>query len=298
LAFGLKRIDWAQPWFAGWRGLGSLTSELVAEHDNICSALNAVHRSLLANDSGGSTGLLKDISPANTAKSEGDPVWAHTRFARQIAQASVSLTLGTGGAVEFVSQGELPTDIAYEAFIYSHKRVPTRDNLHDFFNGLCWLRFPKTKSRLNFLQAQEITSQGVGATRGPLRDALTLFDENVLLLQSSDQLWQALQERDWIKLFVQLRDEWQSAHVVTFGHALLEKLVTPYKSITAHVYRIASDVDVQDDQALDDWLASNLQPNYLATKPFLPLPVLGIPGWWSENEDASFYADTQVFRVT
>ena len=192
MAFGLKRIDWAQPWFAGWRGLGSLTSELVAEHDNICSALNAVHRSLLANDSGGSTGLLKDISPANTAKSEGDPVWAHTRFARQIAQASVSLTLGTGGAVEFVSQGELPTDIAYEAFIYSHKRVPTRDNLHDFFNGLCWLRFPKTKSRLNFLQAQEITSQGVGSTRGPLRDALTLFDENVFLLQSSDTLYHRL----------------------------------------------------------------------------------------------------------
>jgi hypothetical protein len=131
-----------------------------------------------------------------------------------------------------------------------------------------------------------------------LRDALTLFDENVLLLQSSDALWQALQDRDWIKLFVQLRDEWQSAHIVTFGHALLEKLVTPYKSITAHVYRIALDVDAQDDEALDDWLASNLQPNFLATKPFLPLPVLGIPEWWPENKDASFYSDTQVFRVS
>ena len=298
MAFGLERIDWARPWFAEWRGLGSLTSKLVAEHGNICSALNAVHRSLLANDSGGSTGLLKDISPAHSAKSKGDTVRAHTRFARQIVRASATLTLGSGRAVEFVSQSELSSDIAYEAFIYSHKRVPTRDNLHDFFNGLCWLRFPKTKSRLNFLQAQEITSQGVGATRGPLRDALTLFDENVLLMQSSDALWQALQDRDCIKLFVQLRDEWQSAHVVTFGHALLEKLVNPYKSITAHVYRIASDVDAQHDQVLDDWLASDLQPNFLATKPFLPLPVLGIPGWWPENEDASFYADTQVFRVT
>ena len=298
MAFGLERIDWARPWFAEWRGLGSLTSKLVAEHGNICSALNAVHRSLLANDSSGSTGLLKDISPAHTAKSEGDTVRTHTRFAHQIARASATLTLGSGRAVEFVSQSELSSDIAYEAFIYSHKRVPTRDNLHDFFNGLCWLGFPQTKSRLNFLQAQEITSQGVGATRGPLRDALTLFDENVLLLQSSDALWQALQDHDWIKLFVQLRDEWQSAHVVTFGHALLEKLVTPYKSITAHVYRIASDVDAQHDQALDDWLASDLQPNFLATKPFLPLPVLGIPWWWPENEDASFYADTQVFRVT
>jgi len=298
LAFGLERIDWARPWFAGWRGLGPLISELVEERSNVYSALNAVHGSVLANDSSDSTGLLEDISSTYSAKSEGDTVRAHTRFAHQIARASATLTLGSGCTKKFVSQSELSSDIAYEAFIYSHKRIPTRDNLHDFLNGLCWLRFPQTKSRLNFLQAQEITSQGVGATRGPLRDALTLFDENVLLLQSSDELWQALQDREWKKLFGELRDEWQSAHIVTFGHALLEKLVTPYKSITAHVYRIASDVDAQDDQVLDDWLASNLQPNFLATKPFLPLPVLGIPGWWPENEDASFYADTQVFRVS
>jgi hypothetical protein len=199
--------------------------------------------------------------------------------------------------VEFVPQSKLPADIAYEAFIFSHKRVPTRDNLHDFFNGLCWLRFPQTKLRLNFLQAQEIASEGVGATRGPLRDALTLFDENVLLLQASDKLWRALQVRDWTKLFVELRDEWQSAHIVIFGHALLEKLVAPYKSITAHVFRIASYVDAKDEQALYDWLTKKLQPEYLATKPYLPLPVLGIPGWWPENEDLSFYSDTQVFRV-
>ena len=298
MAFGLERIDWARPWFAGWRELGSFAFEIVDGQGSVCSALNAVSVSEFAKGAQGFFALSEDISSGTSAKSEGDTVRAHTRFAHQIARASATLTLGSGRAVEFVSQSELSSDIAYEAFIYSHKRVPTRDNLHDFFNGLCWLRFPKTKSRLNFLQAQEITSQGVGATRGPLRDALTLFDENVLLLQSSDALWQALQDRDWIKLFVQLRDEWQSAHVVTFGHALLEKLVTPYKSITAHVYRIDSDVDPQDDQALDDWLASDLQPNFLATKPFLPLPVLGIPGWWPDNEVASFYADTQVFRVS
>ena len=297
MALGLERIDWAWPWFAGWRGLGSLTSELVAEHSNVCSALNAVHGSLLANDSSGSIDLIKGISSAYSAKSEGDTVRAHTRFAHQIARASATLTLGSGGAVEFVPQSKLPADIAYEAFIFSHKRVPTRDNLHDFFNGLCWLRFPQTKLRLNFLQAQEIATEGVRATRGPLRDALTLFDENVLLLQASDDLWHALNLRDWKKLFGELRDEWQSAHIVIFGHALLEKLVAPYKSITAHVFRIASDVDAKDEQALDDWLSNNLQPEYLATKPYLPLPVLGIPGWWPENEDLSFYSDTQVFRA-
>ena len=297
MAFGLERIDWARPWFAGWRGLGPLASELVEEHSNVYSALNAVHVSVLANDSSDSTGLLEDISSTHSAKSEGDTVRAHTRFAHQIARASATLTLGSGRAVEFVSQSELSSDIAYEAFIFSHKRVPTRNNLHDFFNGLCWLRFPQAKSRLNFLQAQEIASQGVNATRGSLRDALTLFDENVLLLQASDNLWHALQARDWAKLFGELRDEWQSAHIVIFGHALLEKLVAPYKSITAHVFRIASDVDANDDQALDVWLAANLQPEYLATKPYLPLPVLGIPGWWPENEKLSFYSDAQVFRV-
>ena len=33
-----------------------------------------------------------------------------------------------------------------------------------------------------------------------------------------------------------------------------------------------------------------------AAKPFLPLPVLGIPGWWPANEDPTFYADMSVFR--
>lgn len=258
MAFGLERIDWDQPWFAGWRELGLLAYGHVSERASNFASLNSL----------------------------------------QVARASDTLTLGSGRAVEFVSQSELPNDIAYEAYISLHKRVPTRDNLHDFFNALCWLRFPQTKLRLNFLQAQYIASEGVGATRGPLRDALTLFDENVLLLQTSDDLWHALQVRDWGKLFFgELRDEWRNAHIVIFGHALLEKLVTPYKSITAHVFRVSSDVDAQDDQALDDWLSNNLQPDYLATKPFVALPVLGIPSWCPENEDLSFYLDTQVFRT-
>jgi len=124
-----------------------------------------------------------------------------------------------------------------------------------------------------------------------------LFDENVLLLQTSNDLWQALQVRDWGKLFGELRDEWRNAQIILFGHALLEKLVKPYKSITAHVFRVSSDVDAQDDQALDDWLSNNLHPDYLATKPFFALPVLGIPGWCPENEDLSFYLDTHVFRT-
>ena len=93
--------------------------------------------------------------------------------------------------VQFVPQDRLPEGTAYEEFIFDHRQVPTRDNLHDFFNGLCWLRFPRAKQQLNRLQAADIAQQGVLATRGPLRDALTLFDENAALLQAPEQIGRA-----------------------------------------------------------------------------------------------------------
>lgn len=198
--------------------------------------------------------------------------------------------------VKFVAQSELPHGQAYEDFIFNTSQVPTRDGLHDFFNGLCWHRFPKAKRRLNQLQAAEIQAQGVRATRGPVRDALTLFDENVVLMYAPDEVWVALQARDWVKLFVDLREQWQQVHLVLFGHALLEKLITPYKSITGHVYRVDNEVHPQDDAALDDWLVRDLLPSKLATKPFEPLPVLGVPNWWPDNASAFFYDDAQVFR--
>jgi hypothetical protein len=199
-------------------------------------------------------------------------------------------------SIRFVNQSELPPEQPYEAFIFQQKKVPTRDGFHDFFNGLCWHRFPKSKHRLNQLQAQEIAKQGIGSTRGAVRDALTLFDENAVLWQGPDELWHALQARDWFKLFVELRDQWQHVHLVLFGHALLEKLVTPYKSITGHVYRVSPEVPALDDAALDAWVAQDLQADKLATKPFEPLPVLGVPNWWADNAAPAFYQDTQVFR--
>jgi hypothetical protein len=198
--------------------------------------------------------------------------------------------------VKFVPQSSLPEGQAYEDFIFKTAQVPTRDGLHDFFNGICWQRFPLAKRRLNQLQAAELEAQGVRATRGAVRDALTLFDENVVLMHAPDVVWAALQARDWLKLFVDLRDQWQQVHLVLFGHALLEKLVTPYKSITAHVYRGAQGIDPNDDAALDAWLVQDLQPAKLATKPYEPLPVLGVPGWWPANADPSYYDDVTVFR--
>jgi hypothetical protein len=81
---------------------------------------------------------------------------------------------------------------------------------------------------------------------------------------------------------------------MVFGHALLEKLVQPRKAITAHVYRVPQDVA---PAALDGWLAQELDARRLAAKPFTPLPVLGVPGWWADNEVPGFYDDAAVFRA-
>jgi hypothetical protein len=197
--------------------------------------------------------------------------------------------------VQFVRQACLPDGTAYEQFIFDTRQVPTRDNLHDFFNGLVWLQFPETKRRLNQLQAQAIAADGVQAVRGPLRDALTVFDENGALLHAPPDLWAALRARDWQRLFVDLRPLWRQARLVVVGHALLEKLVSPRKPMVAHVYQAQFAINKIAD--LDAWLAQDMEPQRWATKPFAPLPVLGVPGWWPANEDPVFYADTQVFRA-
>ena len=195
--------------------------------------------------------------------------------------------------VRFVPQAELPDGQAYEDFICAQGQVPTREGLHDFFNALCWMHFPLGKRQLNRIQAGEIARQGVGQVRGPVRDAATVFDENALLIQPSDALWVALTQHRWQDAFVDLRHEWAHTRLWAFGHAALEKLVQPYKSITVHLWRVPQSVA---PAKIDAWLAQDLSVDKLATKPFSPLPVLGVPGWWPANAASAFYDDAEVFR--
>jgi hypothetical protein len=217
-------------------------------------------------------------------------------IARQVAAGMPqpeALNAAGRAPVRFVPQADLPEGQAYEDFIFATGQVPTREGLHDFFNALCWMHFPLAKKRLNQLQAQEIARAGVGQVRGPVRDAATVFDENALLIQPSDALWAALTEHRWRDALVVLRSEWARTRLWTFGHAALEKAVQPYKSITVHLWRVPQGVAQAD---LDAWLAQDLTPEKLARKPFSPLPLLGVPGWWPANEDPAFYADAGVFR--
>jgi hypothetical protein len=185
---------------------------------------------------------------------------------------------------------------AYEAFIARSGRVPTRANLHDFFNALMWLVYPRSKGRLNALQAAAIARAGVGATRGPLRDAATLIDENaVFLVTERADLVDALSRHDWSRLFCEQRNAWNGQiKVLAFGHAVLEKLVRPYKAITAHALHIA--IPAASDAGTVDAAVASMLDERLSPRILLPLPVLGIPGWWAANAEPAFYSDAAVFR--
>ena len=225
----------------------------------------------------------------------GEPAWQQVR--QGVPVAEVLNQVAGGGPMRFVAACALTAGEPYERFISQARSVPTRDNLHDFFNGLCWLRFPQLKARLNALQAGQIARDGVGAVRGPLRDAITVFDENGAVLLAPPALHDALRARDWQRLFIGLRPLWQQATLVLVGHALLEKLVSPRKQVTAHVFTPHEAINsVAKMAGVDGLLAQALDATTLAQKPFSPLPVLGVPGWWAQNLNFSFYDDPQVFR--
>lgn len=218
-----------------------------------------------------------------------DPVAALNRCA-----AERHVTTATGLPIEFVAPDDAPPDHAYEAHVATTGRVPTRLNRHDLFNALVWIAFPRAKSRLNALQAAAIARDGIGSRRGPLRDAATLFDENGALLVTADPtLPVLLRERRWRAAFVDRRLDWDAVHVYVFGHALMDKLVAPYKAVTAHalVTVLSADAPLAD---VDCALAARLDERF-DTSAMQPLPVLGVPGWGG-HADPIDYDDTAVFR--
>jgi len=206
-----------------------------------------------------------------------------------------AVTTAKGLPIEFVAPGDAG-DAAYEAHIAATGRVPTRDNAHDLFNALVWLAFPLTKAALNARQARELARDGVRGTRGPVRDAATLIDESGLLLAASEEAGTALMRLDWPWLFGARRAHWgRDWTPFAFGHALVEKLLAPYKGLTAVVVclPLAGGTAAQVDHAAAQWVQRTaLAPSLLAH-----LPVLGIPGWWPANEAPDFYADPRVFRA-
>ncbi len=217
---------------------------------------------------------------------------------------SKALATGRGEPLSFIAQDDLPAGASYEGHIAGTGCVPTRHNLHDFFNGSIWFQYPRIKAALNALQAAQIEALGIGPTRGGVRDALTLFDENAVLFACADRaLADDLLGFDWPTLFLSKRDAWsERCEARIFGHALLEKLVAPYKACTGHAWIVEvppayfSFDDEQRRSLLDERVAQMLLSRSSTSRDFAPLPVLGVPGWWPANESSAFYADATVFR--
>lgn len=226
------------------------------------------------------------------------------------------LTSGRGQTLKFVAQDDLPDGMAYETFIATTGRVPTRENLHDLFNGSIWLTFPQSKALLNRYQAQAIDEAGISGSRGRVRDTITVFDENGAILVTTDSaIGDALAKFDWQNCLVQPRVLWDTpmqpssnaqASVYIFGHALLEQLIEPRKPLCAHTLILTVSPAffslsirqrmAQLDKILAIKLAEILQDEAVTPRVFSPLPILGVPHYWLDNADPSFYDDTFVFR--
>ena len=226
---------------------------------------------------------------------------------------TAGLYSGNQQPLQFIPQADLPDGVAYESHIFNTGGVPTRLNLHDFFNAAIWLTFPKTKAVLNARQAEQINQHGVQHQRGMARDALTLFDENAaIFVTSSNEIATALRDFNWRGALVDTRSQWDlpfapqanaRAALYPFGHALLEKLTAPRKAICAHTWIVMVEPQwfaqnlTERLADLDRRLAEQLKSIELNPRDFCPLPMLGVPHFCADNADETFYNDARVFRV-
>lgn len=196
----------------------------------------------------------------------------------------------------------------YETRIAESGEIATRENWHDFFNAMAWLSFPEAKSAISEMHARLLSARGDEELRerSTPRDVLTLFDEGGIIVASADaSLLELVRRFEWKTLFVDRRaDVAAHARFYLFGHSMLEKALDPYVGVTAKAILLqvddaflASNRSAQMrhiDHRAAAWLMDEI--NLSTSKNFSPLPWLGVPGWWKENESPAFYDNIQYFR--
>ncbi|HZR02900.1 MAG TPA: DUF3025 domain-containing protein [Burkholderiales bacterium] len=194
----------------------------------------------------------------------------------------------------------------FEPAVYLAGQVQVRPvNWHDLFNALVWMTFPTAKAAING-RHQQVIEEEAGGARSPVRDALTHFDEDGVVVLSADaQLSALLRAFAWKDLFWLHRDAVKRAmRFLVFGHALYDKARAPFIGLTgkALIFDVGADALALERDRLrahvDRMVALYvLDPANLSTPKVLqPLPLLGVPGWWKANEAPSFYDNTEYFR--
>jgi len=196
----------------------------------------------------------------------------------------------SGRAVRFVAPAT--DDAYYEIRLFDTGRVETRpDNLHDLFNALAWLAFPRTKARINAMHAAQIPREQ--GRRGRLRDLLTIFDEGGAIVCAPPQLVELVRGFRWKELFWERRDETlRSMKVHILGHAVLEQALQPWPGITCKA--IFAETGTDSDACATAWLRA--LPEHATPRDMAPLPIFGYPGWLPDSERADFYEDQRYFR--
>ncbi len=229
--------------------------------------------------------------------------------------AARDIRSGSGAPLRFVVPGN--SGISYEERAYWLGEVATRPgSWHDGFNALIWLTYPLTKAALNVRHYHAICEQraaehsGPGSGRGPLRDALTQFDEcGVAVVSSRIDLWDGIRAHRWKEVFWTRRAEVQRClRVFVFGHASLDLLRTPHiglcgKALFLHVDETwlaqpAAAQLAEVDRRMAQRFSGELHAfgAYRRPRDFHPLPLLGIPGVTPDNAFPAYYEDTRQFR--
>ena len=201
------------------------------------------------------------------------------------------LQTASGRPVRFVPPGA--SDPYYEIHLYETGQVHSRaGNLHDLFNALAWLAFPRTKALINALHAEEIPRER--GRRGRRRDLLTLLDEGGTIVQCDDaDLIGLVRGFRWKELFWKERARVQRRmRFRVLGHATLEQALKPWPGIACKAIFVPFDAD--PDTAAHAWLAT--LPPQSTPGELAPLPVFGYPGWLPAGEHAEFYDDERYFR--
>ena len=197
----------------------------------------------------------------------------------------------------------------YEARIFLGGALQVRErNWHDLLNVLVWLAFPRAKAALNARHYAALAAQrAAGApNRGPVQDALTLFDEGGVIVASCDhELLDCLRGWRWKELFWSRRARLPARmRFHLFGHALYEKALQPFLGITGRGIVLTAGPDLlgaplsEQLAVLDAALAAHLSDpaKLAATRELEVVPVLGVPGWHARNGNELFYDDTDYFR--
>jgi Protein of unknown function (DUF3025) len=218
------------------------------------------------------------------------------------------MALPGGVPLTFVAPGSRQSALDYERAIATRGEIATRrGNLHDAFNALAWLRFPRAKAALNAVHARAVDAPTANA-RNRARDAATLLDESGLLLACADPgLEMLLRAHAWRELFWVHRDEVAAAfRPLVLGHGLAVKLMMPYRALTAHALvlnvplarsaPVSPEGEAKTAAMLDAEASAVIASPGFGPDLLTPLPVAALPGWDTEHLDERLFDDLSVFR--